>query len=115
MPFHKDGDPNVLHEKVLTRIAQKHNKVDSQHCNALVAIALQTNAQVALRAAVQKGIVVIPKSVNEKRILENADIWDFELTPEELQEYENLDRNLRFLDLSPRDGDHPHFPWAKSN
>lgn len=100
MPFHKDGDPNVLHEKVLTRIAQKHNK---------------TNAQVALRAAVQKGIVVIPKSVNEKRILENADIWDFELTPEELQEYENLDRNLRFLDLSPRDGDHPHFPWAKSN
>lgn len=58
--------------------------------------------------------MVIPKSVSEKRIAENLDIWGFELTSEELREYENLDKNLRFLDLAPRDGDHPHFPWAKS-
>jgi aldehyde reductase len=96
MPFHKEGDPNVLHDPIISRIAKNHNK---------------TNAQVALRGAIQKGIVVIPKSVNEKRILENFNVWDFELTPEELKEYEKIDQNRRFLDPKSRDGDHPHFPW----
>jgi aldehyde reductase len=96
MPFHKAGDPNILHDPVVSKIAKNHSK---------------NNAQVVLKFLVQKGIAVIPKSVNEKRIVDNAKIWDFTLTDQEVGQMEGLDRNLRFLDLKGRDGDHPHFPW----
>jgi len=96
MPFHKAGDPNILHDPVISEIAKKHGK---------------SNAQVALKFLVQKEIVVIPKSVNETRIKENFNIWDFTLTGDEIAKMEGLDKNLRFLDLKSRDGDHPHFPW----
>lgn len=56
-------------------------------------------------------IAVIPKSVNESRIIENANLWDFSLTEDEICEIKSLDKGLRLLDLKPRDGDHPHFPW----
>lgn len=71
----------------------------------------QTNAQIILRALIQQNIAVIPKSVNEKRIIENATLWDFSISEEEIREFESLDQGKRFLDLKPRDGNHPHFPW----
>ncbi|KAI1710084.1 aldo/keto reductase family domain-containing protein [Ditylenchus destructor] len=97
MPFHKQGDPNVMHDETISQIAKNHNK---------------TNAQVALKALVQMEIAVIPKSVNENRIKENFNLWDFTLTDDEMEQVKKMDRNLRFLDLSARDGDHPHFPWG---
>lgn len=48
-------------------------------------------AQVALRWNVQRGVVVIPKSVHKERMEENIDIWDFELTDEEMQKIGTLD------------------------
>ena len=41
-------------------------------------------AQVALRFLLQQGTVIIPKSTHVERIRENFDVWDFELTPEEM-------------------------------
>lgn len=59
--------------------------------------------QVTLRWDLQKGIVTIPKSVRKNRIFSNADIFDFELTEEEVLQIDALDRDDRI-------GAHPdHF------
>ena len=47
--------------------------------------------QVMLRWNVQRGVVVIPKSVHKERIKENLDIWDFELTAEDMEKISGLD------------------------
>ena len=65
----------------------------------------KTPAQVTLRWEQQKGIVVIPKSVHKERILENADIFDFDLTEEEIKKIDALDKHER---LGP-DPDHVDF------
>jgi methylglyoxal/glyoxal reductase len=53
-------------------------------------------AQLVLRWNLQKDVVTIPKSVHEKRISSNADIFDFEILPEDVAMIDNLDRNERF-------------------
>jgi diketogulonate reductase-like aldo/keto reductase len=57
----------------------------------------KTAAQVVLRWQLDRGVVVIPKSVHENRILENADIFDFELAPEDLAMVDALDCGTHFL------------------
>lgn len=52
-------------------------------------------AQIMLRWCVELGLVVIPKSVTSSRITENAEIFDFELTPEDIEELSKLNRDLR--------------------
>ena len=51
--------------------------------------------QVTLRWEIQKGIVVIPKSVRKDRIQSNADIFDFELSPLEVELIDALNKNER--------------------
>ncbi|MEM1258215.1 MAG: aldo/keto reductase [Bacteroidota bacterium] len=53
----------------------------------------KSEAQVALRWLVQKGVAVIPKSVKAERIRENSEIFDFELRPSEMSAIENLNQN----------------------
>lgn len=55
----------------------------------------RTTAQVALRWALQRGFCPIPKSVHADRIAENADVFDFELTDDEMTAIDGADRNLR--------------------
>jgi diketogulonate reductase-like aldo/keto reductase len=62
-------------------------------------------AQVVLRWDLQHGTVTIPKSVNPKRLAENIDIYDFELSPEEMSRINALDQNKR---IGP-DPDHVTF------
>ncbi|WP_167281191.1 aldo/keto reductase [Paenibacillus lupini] len=52
-------------------------------------------AQVILRWDLQNGIVTIPKSVTKSRIIENADIFNFELTTEEMEAIDGLNENRR--------------------
>lgn len=47
--------------------------------------------QVMLRWNVQRGVVIIPKSTHENRIRENLDIWDFELTADDMEKISSLD------------------------
>jgi methylglyoxal/glyoxal reductase len=54
-----------------------------------------TPAQVALRWVLQQGYVAIPKSVNDERIAENADVFGFELSDEDLVRIGELDRGQR--------------------
>ncbi|WP_211287809.1 aldo/keto reductase [Petrotoga mexicana] len=56
----------------------------------------KTPAQIVLRWDLQHGVVTIPKSVHKERIKENADIFDFELTEEEMKIIDNLDQGKRF-------------------
>ncbi|MBY0200368.1 aldo/keto reductase [Priestia megaterium] len=70
----------LLDNEVLTEIANKHNK---------------SVAQVILRWDVQNGIITIPKSTKEHRIVENASIFDFELTKEEIESIDELNQNHR--------------------
>ncbi len=55
----------------------------------------KTPFQVAIRWALQHGSVTIPKSVNPERIAENADVFSFELTLNEMQAIDRLDRDKR--------------------
>jgi methylglyoxal/glyoxal reductase len=56
----------------------------------------RTPAQIVLRWDLQHGVVTIPKSVKEHRIKENADIFDFELTEEDMAKLDALNKNHRF-------------------
>jgi len=56
----------------------------------------KTPAQVVLRWDLQHGVVTIPKSITPSRIAENADIFDFELTAEDMDRIDSLNRNHRF-------------------
>ncbi|SEN74887.1 aldo/keto reductase [Paenibacillus sp. OK076] len=85
-PF-AEGLNNMFGNEVLTSIAAKHSK---------------SVAQVVLRWLVQRGIVVIPKSVNKERIVENFNIFDFELSTEDIEQISALDTR-ESLFLSYRD------------
>ena len=52
-------------------------------------------AQIVLRWDLQKGIITIPKSSNNERIVSNADLFDFELSKDDLYSIDQLDRNYR--------------------
>ncbi|WP_372010823.1 aldo/keto reductase [Paenibacillus chitinolyticus] len=70
----------LLDNEVLTAIAAKYKK---------------SVAQVILRWDVQNGIITIPKSTKEHRIVENAAIFDFELTAEDMKLIDELNQNHR--------------------
>jgi diketogulonate reductase-like aldo/keto reductase len=72
---------------VLASIAEKHNK---------------SVAQVVLRWLVQRGVVAIPKSVRKERIVENFNIFDFELSAGDIEQISTLDTR-ESLFLSYRD------------
>lgn len=57
----------------------------------------KTPAQILLRFLLQNDVVVIPKSVHENRIIENIDVFDFELTAEEMDSLSLLDKNAPMI------------------
>ena len=73
---------NPLLDSVVIELSKKYKK---------------TPGQILLRHLTQRGIIIIPKSGNPKRIKENFDIWDFELNPEDFEKIENLNKNLRLF------------------
>lgn len=79
-----------LSDPVLVEIALAHGK---------------TAAQVILRWNIQHGIVTIPKSVHQNRIIENASIFDFVLSKEEMEKINRLDEGYRTI--------HPEFAPAE--
>jgi len=74
-PF-AEGKHGIFTHPVLTAIGAKYGK---------------SAAQTALRWNVQRGVVVIPKSVHKDRMEQNMDIWDFTLSEEDMEEIAKLD------------------------
>ena len=58
----------------------------------------KTPAQILIRWALQHKVVVIPKSSDKKRIKENADIFDFEISEDDMNYLDSLDSNYRLAD-----------------
>lgn len=75
------GQGNLLDHELLKKIAAKHGK---------------TTAQIILRWDLELGVVTIPKSVKEQRIIENANIFDFHLDAEDIAAIATLNENKRF-------------------
>ena len=67
---------NIFKEEIITKLSEKYKK---------------TPAQIILRWDIQRGIITIPKSQNLERIKENFQIFDFELTEDEIKEINSLD------------------------
>ena len=74
-PF-AEGNHGIFTHPVLTKIGEKYGK---------------SAAQVALRWNVQRGVIVIPKSVHKERMEQNIDIWDFQLSDADMAEIAKLD------------------------
>lgn len=64
-------------------------------CDALAEKYNKSKAQIILRWNLQKGVVTIPKSVHEKRIWSNAAVFDFELSKEDMDYLDSLERGKR--------------------
>ncbi|MEY8661746.1 aldo/keto reductase [Ligilactobacillus faecis] len=79
------GDKQLINEEIFTKLAQKYGK---------------SNAQIILRWHIQSGNIVIPGSTNPEHIKENADIYDFTLTEDEMAEIAKVDKNKRYYNLS---------------
>lgn len=77
-PF-AEGKNNIFKNELLLAIAEKYKK---------------TVAQVILRWLTQRGVVVIPKSVRQERIVENFNIFDFELSPKDMDAIISLDTRV---------------------
>lgn len=59
----------------------------------------KTTAQILIRYQLQRGHVVIPKTVTTERIISNIEVFDFELTDDDVAEISSLDRNERACPL----------------
>lgn len=80
------GDAALLQEPVFSKLAEKYGK---------------SNAQIILRWHIQDGNVVIPGSKNPEHIRANFDLFDFELTAEEMQEIQKLNKDKRYYTSTP--------------
>ena len=80
------GDKNLIGEPVFTELAAKYGK---------------SNAQIILRWHVQSGNVVFPGSRNPAHIRDNFDIFDFELTDEDMAKIATVDKNTRYYTATP--------------
>lgn len=79
------GDKNLINEPLFTQLAQKYGK---------------SNVQIILRWHIQEGTIVFPRSTNPVHIKENFEIFDFQLTEEEMNEIRQLDSGKRFFNMS---------------
>lgn len=73
-----EGKHNIFTNETIAKIAAKYGK---------------SNGQVILRWLLQRGITVIQKSVHQKRMAENIDVFDFELSDDDMKAMAGLDKN----------------------
>lgn len=74
-PF-AEGKNDTFNNKLLVSIGKKYDK---------------SSAQVVLRWLIQRGVLVIPKTVHRERMVENFDVFDFELSGEDMESIRSLD------------------------
>ncbi|KAH7713904.1 oxidoreductase [Aphelenchoides avenae] len=94
-----DSQPraDVLAHPLVNEMAKKYGK---------------TPAQILLRQMIQRGINVIPKSVNPERVKENFEVFDFKLSDEDMKKFDNVKENLRLNRWFMLDY-HPWYPFEK--
>ncbi|XP_047376470.1 aldo-keto reductase family 1 member C3-like isoform X2 [Sciurus carolinensis] len=90
------SSPVLLDDPVLGTLAKKHKR---------------SPALIALRYQLQRGVVVLAQSLKESEIKENIQVFDFQLTDEDMIELDGLNRNFRYL-LIKSMVNHPNYPFA---
>ncbi|XP_052012878.1 aldo-keto reductase family 1 member C21 isoform X1 [Apodemus sylvaticus] len=90
------NSPVLLDEPVLGSLAKKYSR---------------TPALIALRYQLQRGIVVLNTSLKEERIRENMQVFEFQLSSEDMKVLDGLNRNMRYISGRIFEG-HPNFPFS---
>ncbi|XP_045456738.1 aldo-keto reductase family 1 member B1-like isoform X2 [Melitaea cinxia] len=98
-PWARPGDPQLLDDPKLKAIADKIGK---------------TVAQVLIRYQIDRGNIVIPKSVNKSRIASNFDVFDFKLSADDLKLINSFDCNGRFVPMTASLG-HKYHPFENED
>ncbi|XP_053690445.1 aldo-keto reductase family 1 member B1-like [Sabethes cyaneus] len=98
-PWVKEGDIVLLEDKKLKAIARKHGKEP---------------AQVLIRYQLERGHVVVPKSVTKARIASNFDVFRFRLDKADMEQLASLERNER-INPEFRARGHPHHPFENND
>jgi len=75
-PF-AEGKNNIFTNKILKKVGYRYNKF---------------TAQVALRYLIQRGVIVIPKSIHKERMIQNFNIFDFKLNEDDMNRIAKLDK-----------------------
>ena len=70
-------------------------------------------AQVLIRYALDRGLIVIPKSVTPARLTANADVFDFQLEADEVATLLALERGFQVVEIAANQ-EHKYFPWAEN-
>lgn len=79
------GDKKLIEEPLFTKLGQKYGK---------------TNAQIILRWHIQEGNIIFPRTMNPVHMKENFEIFDFELTEDEMEEIKKTDKGVRFFNMT---------------
>ena len=79
------GSKELIQEAVFTELGRKYSK---------------SNVQIILRWHIQEGNIIFPKSTNPQHIKDNFNIFDFELSADEMKQIEALDNGQRFFNMS---------------
>ncbi|XP_067657250.1 aldo-keto reductase family 1 member B1-like [Haliotis asinina] len=91
----QEDAPKILEIPTIVEIGKKYGK---------------SSAQVILRWGIQRGYAIVPKSTNPARLAENFDIFDFELSEEDMKTMLDLDRGQRVNPTILKFKDHPFYP-----
>ncbi|XP_003484790.1 aldo-keto reductase family 1 member B1 [Bombus impatiens] len=94
-PWAKPDDPKLLDDKKLGELAKKYNK---------------TPAQVLIRYQLDRGHIVIPKSVTKSRIAQNSEVFDFKLSAEDIAYIDTFDCNGRICPMFGTEPS-PYYPF----
>lgn len=79
------GDKTLINENIFTELGKKYNK---------------SNVQIILRWHIQEGNIVFPKTTNPEHMKDNFNIFDFELTSDEMSKIKALDKNQRYFTMT---------------
>ncbi|XP_048003544.1 aldo-keto reductase family 1 member B1-like isoform X2 [Leguminivora glycinivorella] len=94
-PWAKPGEPLLMEDPKLKAVADRLGK---------------TPAQVLIRYQIDRGVIVIPKSVTKSRIASNFDVFDFKLSKEDVDLINSFDVNGRFVPMTASLG-HKYHPF----
>ena len=94
------GDKGLIGEEVFIRLAEKYGK---------------SNVQIILRWHIQAGNIVFPKTTNPDHMKDNFDIFDFELTADEMAEITALDNGKRFFNMTLADQEKNLGAWQPAD
>ncbi|XP_063388993.1 aldo-keto reductase AKR2E4-like [Cydia fagiglandana] len=92
-----DTPPPRSDDPTLVAIANKYGK---------------STSQVVLRYLLDRGLIIIPKSTNQKRLAQNLDLFDFKLTAEEVATIGQFNKNVRVIDPKTWK-DYPNYPFER--